>query len=376
MSSMSDIAKRATAPAGNDAAVDATRLQSFAARWLMYNDYGVAAQRHMAITWSCVLACALASAVWLPNSRLTFASSNWIDILQGLACCALAGGFVVVASRRLRSDATRPAVVLRTMLLATELLFRTALPIRALLAAGGTLSYLITSADLPLRDALLARVDRDLGFDWLHFLDTTNSNPVLAGLLVRVYQSISPVAQLAVLWPASNRRGDRLAEFIAVLSLSTVGLCVGMWLVPAAGAFAYHRPEPQLFGNFSALGEMWSFSHAFSMLRDASLSVIDLSSLQGVVSFPSFHTMLGVMTLYALRDTRWLMILVLLLNGTMIVSTLPVGGHHLADVLAGAGLTFGAILLVRRRTSFQTCSQDLATAKSRRYENVPKARNH
>lgn len=73
--------------------------------------------------------------------------------------------------------------------------------------------------------------------------------------------------------------------------------------------------------------------------------------------------MLGVMTIYALRDTRWLMILVFPVNGTMIVSTMPVGGHYLADVLAGAGLTIGAILLVRRQTSIQTRSQDLATAR-------------
>jgi membrane-associated phospholipid phosphatase len=344
MSSISDIAEQATPPVGEDA----TRLQSFAARWLMFSDYGAAAQRHMAITWSCVLACALADALWLPTSRLSFPSSNWIGLLQGLACCVLGGGFIVIASRRLRGDATSPAAVLRTTLLATELLLRTTLPIGALLAAGATLSYLIASADLPLQDALLARVDRDLGFDWLHVLDTTNSSPVLAGLLVRVYQSIGPIAELAVIWPVLNRRGERLAEFMAILSLSTIGACVGMWLVPAAGAFAYYRPEPQLFSNFSALGEMWPFSHAFNMLRDGSLSVIDLTSLQGVISFPSFHTMLGVMTIYALRDTRWIMIPVLLVNGAMIVSTMPVGGHHLTDVLAGAGLTLGAILLVRR----------------------------
>jgi membrane-associated phospholipid phosphatase len=127
-----------------------------------------------------------------------------------------------------------------------------------------------------------------------------------------------------------------------------------MWLVPAAGAFAYFEPAPRLFENFSAMGEMWPFAQAFTMLRNGSLLVIDLSAIQGVVSFPSFHTVLGVMTIYAVRDTRWLMILVLLLNGTMIVSTMPVGGHHLADVLAGAGLTFGAILLARRQSSFQT----------------------
>jgi membrane-associated phospholipid phosphatase len=121
-----------------------------------------------------------------------------------------------------------------------------------------------------------------------------------------------------------------------------------MWWVPAAGAFAYYAPTPQMFENFSAMGEMWPFAHAFTMLRDGSLAVIDLSALAGIVSFPSFHTVLGVITAYAVRDTRRLLIPVLLVNGTMIVSTMPVGGHHLIDVVAGAGLTLGAILLVRR----------------------------
>lgn len=348
MSSISDIADAPTAAVGNDVAADPNRLQSVLGRWLVFSDYGAAAQRHMAVVWACILACALADAVWLPNSRLSFPSSNWTDLLQGLGFCMLAGTFVAVASSRLRSDPRRPAVVLRTCLLVTELLWRATLPIGALLAAGCTLSYLMTSANLPLQDALLARVDRDLGFDWLHFLDTTNSSPFLAALLFRVYQSIGPVAVLVIAWLALSRRGERLAEFIAILSLSTVGVCAGMLLAPAAGAFAYYGPAPQLVENFSVFGEMWSFVHAFTMLRDGSLSTIDLSALQGVVSFPSFHTMLGVMTIYALRDTRWLMIPVLLLNATMIVATLPVGGHHLIDVLAGAGLTFGAALLVRR----------------------------
>ena len=347
MSSISDIAERTAAAVGHDVAVNPTRLQSVVGRWLMFSDYGAAARRHMVIVWSCALACALADAVRLPNSRLSFASSNWTDLLQGVGCCVLAGAFVAVASSRLRSDAGRPAIVLRTTLLVTELLWRAVLPIGALLAAGCTLSYLITSANLPLQDALLARVDRDLGFDWLQFLDTATSSPFLAALLTRAYQTIGPVTVLVVVWLAVNRRGERLAEFIAILSLSTVALCVGMWLVPAAGAFGHYRPAPQLAENFSALGDLGSLLQVFIMLRDGSLSEIDLSALHGIVSFPSFHTMLGVMTIYALCDTRWLMIPVLLLNGAMIVSTLPVGGHHLIDVFAGAGLTFGAILLVR-----------------------------
>lgn len=74
-----------------------------------------------------------------------------------------------------------------------------------------------------------------------------------------------------------------------------------------------------------------------------------MSALDGIVSFPSFHTVLGVIAIYAVRDTRWLLAFIVPLNATMIVSTMPVGGHHLADVLAGAGLTLAAILVVRRQ---------------------------
>jgi membrane-associated phospholipid phosphatase len=206
---------------------------------------------------------------------------------------------------------------------------------------------LITAANLPLRDDLLADVDHLLGFDWLSFLQATNASPVIVKLLAKAYDATGPVADLVVFSLVLRRRGDRIAEFMAVLSLSTVAVCVGMALVPAAGAFAYFQPAPQLFGNFSALGEMWPFLRTFVMLRDGTLSVIDLSASAGIVSFPSFHTMLGLITIYAARDIRWIMIPVLVVNGTMFLATMPVGGHHLADVLAGGVLTLGAILLVR-----------------------------
>jgi membrane-associated phospholipid phosphatase len=313
----------------------------------MFSDHGVAAQRHMAVVWTCVLACALADAVWLPYAKLSFVASNWASLVQAACYIALVGILIVVAFHRLRSDGSRAGAMLRKALVTTELLYRTALPFGALLTAGATLSYVITAADLPLQDSLLARVDHRLGFDWLHFLDTTNSSPFVVALLRHVYETIGLVIELAVIWFCLICSGERLAEFLAILGLCTVGLCAGMWLVPAAGAFAYYRPASELFGNYSAMGEMWTFSHTFSMLRDGSLSVIDLSALDGVVSFPSFHTVLGVIAIYAVRDIRWLLAFVLPLNATMIVSTMPVGGHHLADVLAGAGLTLGAILLVR-----------------------------
>jgi membrane-associated phospholipid phosphatase len=353
----SDLASAVSAPkitaapsaVGDRSVAYPTDYQSIIARWFMFSDHGVVAQRHMVLAWLCVLACGLVDAIWLPSSKLTFVASNWSTLGQGVFYLALVGMFIIAAFNRLRTDDSRLANRLRTGLVVTELLCRTTLPIAALLTAGVTLSYIITAADLPLRDDVWARIDSSLGFDWLGFLAATNSRPFVATLLMQVYQTTGWVTELVILWLCVTRNGERLAEFLATLGLCTVGLCASMLLVPAAGGFAYHEPAPQLFDHYSAQGEMWGFGHTYNMLRDGSLSAIDLSALDGIVSFPSFHTVLGVIGIYAARDTRWLFGFVLLINATMIVSTMPVGGHHLADVLAGAGLTLGAIPLVRRR---------------------------
>lgn len=348
MSSISGIEKRNATSGIRGWTANLAGIRDALGRWLMFSDYGAVAQRHMAVVWSCVLGYAIVDVIWLQGSRLSFAQANWAIILKCLACSAFAGIFLAVASSRLAGDERRPAVLLRYVLHLTELLWRTFLPIGALLVGGVTLSYLITAANLPLRDNVLADVDHLLGFDWPNFLQATNASPLIVKVLAKAYDATGPASDLVVMWLVLRRRGDRITEFMAVLSLSTVAVCVGMALVPAAGAFAYFQPAPQEFANYSAVvGPMWPFVHTFLILRDGTLSVIDLTAPDGIVSFPSFHTMLGLMTIYAARDTRWLMIPVAIVNGTMFLATMPVGGHHLADVLAGAALTTGAILLVR-----------------------------
>ena len=351
MSSISGIEKRTTSSGARGPTFDPIRIRTALAHWFMFSDYGVAAQRHMAVVWSCVAGYALVDVIWLQSSPLSFAYSNWMIMLKCVACSAIAGIFIAAASSRLAADQSPPAILLRRVLHLIELLWRTFLPIGGLLVAGVTLTYLITAANLPLRDDVLARVDHLLGFDWLSLLQATNASPLVVEVLARAYNALGPLSDLVVIVLVLRRRGDRIAEFMAILSLSTVAVCIGMALVPAAGAFAYFDPAPQLFANFSAFCEMWPFLHTFTALRDGTLSVIDLSRPDGIVSFPSFHTMLGLITIYAARDTRWLLIPVSVVNATMIVATMPVGGHHLSDVLAGAALTIGAILLVRSQNT-------------------------
>jgi membrane-associated phospholipid phosphatase len=68
------------------------------------------------------------------------------------------------------------------------------------------------------------------------------------------------------------------------------------------------------------------------------MQVIPVDDSTGLVTFPSFHTMLGLVLIWAVRKTV-LFWPSLFLNGAMVVSTVAIGGHYLIDVVAGIVLT-------------------------------------
>src|ERR1700732_3285039 len=331
-------------------------------QWLLLSDYGELARRNMVTRWVCALGLALVESIWLPMSTLSLDQAAWSALASSLIYGAAAYTFCLVISHRLRKNEDRVAVFLRAAFERFALLFRSFLLIAAVGSVGLIFTYLATSSALPLKDAFLAKLDSYLGFHWLSFLSAINDRPFWAGLLVKAYESTAPLTQGVVIWLSIRGYGERLSEFLALLCLSSLGLAVGMLLFPAAGAFVYFEPARQLFDNFSAGGEMWPFLDAFNGLRDGSLTRIDVSSVQGVVSFPSFHTMLGIITTYALRDTRALFIPAVVLNGTMIVSTLPVGGHYLVDTLVGAAIRVAAFHGLRCGCGRRASSRQSITA--------------
>ena len=304
--------------------------------WLMFADYGARARRNMAVVWSCVAALALVESIWLPLSRLTFDQAAWPTLAHSLIYVAAAYAFYVAVAYRLRGNQDRAAVLLRAALERFALLFRSCIAIFAIGSVGLVFTYLATAAALPLRDAFLASLDTHLGFNWLGFLGAVNDHPLLrqtAGNGLCAAPLRSPKGSSSGWQFAATAKGCRnsgLAGPGLARAGGRYGACSrgGCFCVFCAGANICSS-------NFAGKGEMWPFLDAFNALRDGSLTRIDLSSVQGVVSFPSFHTMLGILVTYAFRDTRPLFMAAAAINAVMIVSTLPVGGH-LADLIADA----------------------------------------
>jgi membrane-associated phospholipid phosphatase len=212
--------------------------------------------------------------------------------------------------------------------------------------AAGTYMYLATNTSLPLQDARLASLDQALGFDWLEFLAVANSNPAISWVLVAAYHSALPQMLALYLLLCFGGRERRLSEFLALLSVTSVAVGALMLLVPAAGAYAHFRPPSELFDGFSTHAGMWHYE-TLMRLRTQAAPLLDFSKMEGLVTFPSFHTVLAIATAYAFRGFRFLALPAVILNGIVIVSTLPEGGHFLVDVIAGAVIAAVGIALVR-----------------------------
>jgi hypothetical protein len=101
---------------------------------------------------------------------------------------------------------------------------------------------LSTSAGLPLQDARLEQIDKWLGFNWIAFVEFANSSALASWLLLKAYQSTAVVLIGTMLWFCISGQGGRLAELLGLLCVTSIGIAIGMMILPAAGAYSHYQP--------------------------------------------------------------------------------------------------------------------------------------
>jgi hypothetical protein len=209
--------------------------------------------------------------------------------------------------------------------------------------ACATLSYLVISTRMPLVDEQLAGIDALLGFDWVYWFDFVKSHRWLRVTLFYAYDSTLPAMGMTLIYLTLAGRVWRYHEMLWIFILTAVATAAICGFLPAMAAPAYyfsanHRTFPY---------NLYSYLPDLSALRDGTLSEINLTNLQGIVCFPSFHTVLFIIYCYALRETR-LVWPALVLGGLTMLSVPTIGGHYLIDIPGGAVVAVAAILAVRR----------------------------
>jgi membrane-associated phospholipid phosphatase len=208
--------------------------------------------------------------------------------------------------------------------------------------AMAPLTYVAAATNFPMQDANLLAIDRALGLDWLAFISYVNERPLLATWLNFGYSMIKwPIFLIPVVL-AMQHRYCRIQEFTLAFALALVVTTIISAFVPAIGVFQQLGLEPVSFTNLHPQAYLDQLRD-LPLVREGSLRHLDLFSLAGVVTFPSFHAASGVLYLWAFWPVWWMRPVALLANGAMLVSTPVDGGHYFIDVFAGIAVAIIAI---------------------------------
>ena len=218
---------------------------------------------------------------------------------------------------------------------------------------SAALGYFLVTTDAPLVDATLSRWDVALGFDWVAYCRWVQQHPWADLTLKYAYKSFIVQFPLMVIYLSLTRRFKQLSDFCGGMVVSMIITHVSSWFWPAAGAGKYY--VAQLAVDMSGLSD-------FEPLRSGALRTIDPTALQGLISIPSYHTVLAVLFTCAFWRTR-LAWPILLTNIAMILATPKFGGHYVVDVLTGA-LTVAVSIAIWRKLTFAYAGNLVYTSKS------------
>jgi hypothetical protein len=216
---------------------------------------------------------------------------------------------------------------------------------------GCILTYLVVTFRMPLRDAQFAAIDASLGFNWWAWSHFLAAHRFLRLPLKLAYATFLPQIIGSVFWFSHVERDDRNSELLwtAMIALLMTALIAG--LLPALG------PEAPLEWKQVILG-----------IRDKTTLSFALTNMQGIVTLPSFHTVMAILLIYAHRPPLRSFRFIVALNVLMLLSTPAEGHHYLVDMIAAAGVAALSIAIVRRfpRTrshAFQPLLERVASAR-------------
>ena len=280
--------------------------------------------------WVAIAIVGLVSAVglWALNVTIVW-NSLWSAVEFDILLVLCAAIYSIVGAQAPRME--RSTAVVADLLLS---FFQLIVALKVL----APLTYLAAASGYPLVDGTLTKLDVILfGFEWNVEADWVANHPALDWLLRQAYFSLYYQAALVFLIGSVSRPGDRNGEIIWQFCISLVLTCAVFVFTPALGHVAH-------------IGTGWM--KTLMMIRNGEWAALDFSHIEGIISFPSFHTTLAILLVYAVRRHRWALAILVPLNMLLIVATLSVGGHYLVDLPAGAAvavISIAATRLLRQR---------------------------
>lgn len=200
---------------------------------------------------------------------------------------------------------------------------------------GGVISLLGLQFRQPLVDQSLLRLDRALGVDSPGLVEWAASQAQWPATITISYNHTLLVLGISIL--AQSLRGRRVeawrAAFCFIGSLLTV--CLISIFTPAKGLGLWLTDEALGHLPNGAARYFWP---SFDRFYSGTDPVLSLAAIDGVVSFPSFHTVMGLTTVALWRRSPMGLGISSVWFLHMMIGAIPLGGHYFVDLLGGAAV--------------------------------------
>lgn len=230
-------------------------------------------------------------------------------------------------------------------------------------ATAGIIAHAGMRLRMPLVDDILARADRAIGIDTPGVVLAFAGHPFVGNVLYVVYLSAVPAVVIAALVLSLAGRARRLWELILGYCSGLVACALASTAWPALANFVHAGLTPnQTAGLPPSAGRF--FLDSVRYFRDGNNPVVDPRQFDGVVTFPSFHTIMALIVAYACRGAGMASWLVYAWAAVLIVSTVPIGGHYVIDLWAGGLLWLTLIYFARSQRRYPAAKADQVTPAS------------
>lgn len=205
--------------------------------------------------------------------------------------------------------------------------------------------YAALSLNRPWADPMLAAMDRALGIQMPDLVAWTTQHPQLQLILVVAYGSFLPQVFLCPFLFACVSSRERLWTYVLSYQVAwTVALvCLAIWPAQCAFVFLHYTQDPHLIGADVLIPDLVS-------ARMHTLGTIAIGETNGLITFPSFHTMIGMLMIWTAVERQWLGVFFIPVNVGLIAGTLFLGPHYAVDVFASLLMTPAIVWGARRLT--------------------------
>lgn len=190
----------------------------------------------------------------------------------------------------------------------------------------------------PLIDAQLTAMDARMHFATVTVVHLAAHWRVVKDVFVIAY-ALEPLLLLtALVYLPFMGHADASRRYVLGIVVAAVMTAGAFALWPAAGPWMTEGYRPTHSQTLAT-----SYLHLLKTQTPVALDMQDA----GIVAFPSFHTLLALLSAIALSSMRRLRVAAWVMAGLIMISTLTTGWHYLTDVLGGMVLAAMAVAVVR-----------------------------